>query len=467
MVCPKQGWLSMRETGSSLDSGERFLLEQGKAVGAEARKQFPTGKMMLPHQRSIPNQLAKELDSAAQGQVFFEAEFLSDHCVARPDILRREGSGWHLIEVKSGTAPKKEYIEDVAYTLMVLEDIGLPVSKVSLMLLAPEYEIDQPSHLRFFEEDVTADAREAANRFRLEKKKLVDALLQDKQPRKNLIYACKNCSFYSDCFGDELTSPVFFLPGINERQFQRIVEQGYKEIPAVPDLLLNSPKQISTKQAVTHNKQVVHRQKLQEVLNEVQWPAYYLDFESCALAMPQVSRVRPYEQMPVQYSLHVFSAPNKLERHEEFLGNPGEDCRDSLCRQLLSQVGATGSIVVYSSFEKTILRSLGDRLPQHQSSLEALSERLFDLRRVFSEAVFHPSCQGKESIKHTLPAFTNLSYEDLSIQNGYQAIAEFQRMGQPGITADQVAKIRRDLLAYCKRDTLAMASLHFAMLNLA
>ena len=72
---------------------------------------------------------------------------------------------------------------------------------------------------------------------------------------------------------------------------------------------------------------------------------------------------------------------------------------DAFCRRLLSQVGRTGSIVVYSSFEKTILNKLAERLPHHRAELDSLIERLFDLRRVFAEAVFHPACLGRESIK--------------------------------------------------------------------
>ncbi|MBN4060396.1 hypothetical protein JYT11_00975, partial [Planctomycetaceae bacterium AH-315-I19] len=49
-----------------------------------------------------------------------------------------------------------------------------------------------------------------------------------------------------------------------------------------------------------------------------------------------------------------------------------------------------------------------------------------------------------------------LSYEDLEIGNGDSAIAAFAAMAQGGISDAEAQRLRRDLLAYCRIDTLAM-----------
>jgi len=466
LECARQGWLNLRAREDARDSGLQFHLEQGIAVGKEARKRFPGGKLLGRQSRSIRGVLAAELTSALPGDVFFEAEFVSDHCIARPDILCRDKDGWHLIEVKSATSFKSEYVDDVAYTLMVVMDSGLPITKVSLMVLNPEFELPGLQQDRFMQETITDDARTKADTMRQQLPGLVPKLLAEVAMPEQLIYACKSCDFFGDrCFKNTMQSPIFNLPGLNERQFNRILTSGHTEISTVPGSLLTSEKQQATKKAIAHNKVQVEKAALKQLLDEVRWPAHYLDFETCALAMPSVERVRPYEQLPVQYSLHVYSAPHRLERHEEFLAQPNEDSRDALCRRLLSQVGRTGSVIVYSSFEKTILTKLAERLPRHRAELNSLIERLFDLRRVFAAAVFHPACLGRESIKYTGPAFTDLNYDDLEIKNGVQAIAEFFRSGNPSLSPQEVARIRQSLLAYCKRDTEVMAELHFAVLK--
>jgi hypothetical protein len=64
---------------------------------------------------------------------------------------------------------------------------------------------------------------------------------------------------------------------------------------------------------------------------------------------------------------------------------------------------------------------------------------------------YHNDLNGSYSIKKMLPIFTDLSYNDLGVGNGLEAIAAFSKLS----TATDMS-IRRDLLAYCKQDTQSM-----------
>jgi predicted RecB family nuclease len=316
ICCPKQGWLSMRADPKKADNSTQFMLEQGRLVELEARRLYPDGDLIQKQQDDSTTDLNHRLAEAEEGHVFFEAEFRFDNCVARPDILRREANGWHLIEVKSGTSLRPKYVDDVAYTTMVVEDAGIPISRISLMLLNPEFEVDGPPHDRYFYEEVTERTQKKANEFRRQRPRLTEALLNDVPPAELFIYACKTCPYFSEpCLGESIHSSIFNLPGIIERQFKRIASHGYKEIAEVPRLFLITAKQTATQKAIATGTPVVKRQRLGSLLREVQWPAYYLDFETCAVAMPKIPHARPYEQIPTQYSLHVFSAPHELDNH--------------------------------------------------------------------------------------------------------------------------------------------------------
>ena len=66
---------------------------------------------------------------------------------------------------------------------------------------------------------------------------------------------------------------------------------------------------------------------------------------------------------------------------------------------------------------------------------------------------------GSYSIKLVLPAIIpELSYEGMAVANGDDAVLAYKQLGE---TSDptETEQIRKDLLEYCKLDTLAMVKL--------
>jgi hypothetical protein len=64
-----------------------------------------------------------------------------------------------------------------------------------------------------------------------------------------------------------------------------------------------------------------------------------------------------------------------------------------------------------------------------------------------------------------LPALVpEMSYQNLSIQDGMQASLDYLRMIDSKTPEDENAKIRDDLLVYCSQDTLAMMKIRDALL---
>jgi hypothetical protein len=61
-----------------------------------------------------------------------------------------------------------------------------------------------------------------------------------------------------------------------------------------------------------------------------------------------------------------------------------------------------------------------------------------------------------------------LGYDDLAIRNGGAAMAALARlMTEPEMAPEERARLRRDLLAYCERDTWAMVRLLARLRELA
>ena len=116
---------------------------------------------------------------------------------------------------------------------------------------------------------------------------------------------------------------------------------------------------------------------------------------------------------------------------------------------------------MYSSFEKTRINALAKRFPKLASKLLPLTDRLFDLLQVIQSGYYHVDFGGSFSMKVVLPVFVpELRYEGLAISNGDIAVARFARTAMGRCSTEEVARMRKDLLEYCKQDTLAMVRLH-------
>jgi len=64
------------------------------------------------------------------------------------------------------------------------------------------------------------------------------------------------------------------------------------------------------------------------------------------------------------------------------------------------------------------------------------------------------------SIKAVLPAFVKgMSYDNMEIGNGMAAMDAYHRMCECADKPKELAKVRKDLLEYCRQDTLAMVKL--------
>ena len=166
-------------------------------------------------------------------------------------------------------------------------------------------------------------------------------------------------------------------------------------------------------------------------------------------------------QIPFQYSLHILHEDGTLE-HKEFLGDENSDPRDALINQMLKDITLNGSIMAYNqAFEITRIKELANYNIEKKDELLALVDRFVDLIVPFrGRGYYHPNFNGSFSIKSVLPAmFPNndeLNYKKLgSIQNGGDAMDTFANLYLLKEKSKR-DEIRKDLLAYCHLDTLAM-----------
>jgi hypothetical protein len=251
----------------------------------------------------------------------------------------------------------------------------------------------------------------------------------------------------------------------------KLYNDGILSIDDVPDdfhLGANATLQIK------HHKSQeikIDKPKIKEFLDTISYPINFFDFETFQNAIPRFDNQRPYAQVPFRYSLHILHEDGTLE-HKEFLGSENSDPRLPLIKQMLNDITPTGSIIAYNqSFEITQIKNLALFSPKFSDELLALNKRFIDLAYPFQHKhYYHPNFKGKYSIKVVLPTlFPNddeLDYKKLgSVQNGGEAMDTFAKLHLIK-DENEINKIKKDLLAYCRLDTLAMVRIYQKLLNL-
>ena len=441
--------------------GEGFRLEQGKEVGGYARELYPDGLLIEEGDMRSSSKRTDAVMGDKGVSTIFEGAFLSGGFAARADILIRDGERWKMIEVKSRVIEKRGLIDDMAYTCMVIERCGVEISAVSLLLISKDFRLGKKAGDLFVENDRTDIVLSRIDTLRPLVRMIEEVSDSAVNPDPELKVKCRKCEFFRECFAEEIEDHIFDLPRLSKSKFDKLVEQGILSINDIPAEFPLTENQDRVKGCV-QRKDVYIGGGLKDELDAISYPVTYLDFETVMTAIPLYPNTAPYEQVPIQYSIHRCSRPGELTLHREYLSNdPGRDCRRELAKNLIIDLKGTGSIVVYSDFEKNILKKLGVLFPDLSRDLNSLIDRLKDLEAVIKKNFYHPDFHGSTSIKSTLPAMVpTMTYSGLEICDGEAAMATFARLARGSFNNGEVEEKRKQLLEYCMQDTYAMVRLH-------
>jgi hypothetical protein len=252
--------------------------------------------------------------------------------------------------------------------------------------------------------------------------------------------------------------PIYDLPNI-WRKVDDLRASGITAIADIPTGYPLTAKQNLFAEAAKRGAPVIDAGGVRDLLAEMEYPLYFLDYETFNTAIPWFDGYGPHQHMVFQYSLHIFASPGEEAEHYEYLATEPEDPSLRLAADLLERIGPTGSVVVwFKGFEGSRTEEMAVRHPQFAAGLRSIGERLFDLRDVFSRGHYvHPDFHGNTSIKSVLPVLVpDLSYEGMGVPNGTTAMSSWAKIMSGELGESEIEHIRKDLLVYCKMDTWAM-----------
>jgi len=269
------------------------------------------------------------------------------------------------------------------------------------------------------------------------------------------------CDYKEHCWEHIPEVSVFDLNFLAKGEKFELYYKGIVEFADVPkDYGLNHSQNLQVEAELT-GREFVEQDKIREFLRTIHYPLYFLDFETVSYAIPPFEGLRPYQQIPFQYSLHFLDSEEGELKHEEFLAEAGTDPRETLATRLISAIPEEACILTYNcGFEKGIIRKLAGQFPQYFDRLMSIHSQIKDLMVPFQRKhLYTKAMKGKYSIKYVLPALVpELNHDQLEISDGMTASNTFAALH---LVQDKskVDEIRQNLLEYCKLDTLAMVKI--------
>ncbi|MEX0920212.1 MAG: DUF2779 domain-containing protein [Candidatus Pacearchaeota archaeon] len=464
LECPRYLWIvfNQPEQIRKATLAEEFKFKEGDKAGQIAKMLFPEG-IDLP--TDYKENLKESKESLKKKKPLFEAGFEFNNCFSRADILVPVGDKWDIIEVKSSTKVKDINVHDVSFQKYVYEGNGLKIRKCFLLHLNKGFvksgEIDVNN--LFEKEDITGEVEKAIKGIDNQIKELFDFVSLKEPPKAGLSLVKVFKDGFHDCFSEgcvELPENHVFCLYRGGKLSCELFENGIETIKEIPEDIKLNGKQKIQRDCEINGKIFVDEKRINNFMKKLQYPLYYLDFETFSTSVPLFDGLKPYSQVCFQFSLHVVEEEGAEPKHYEFLYNGNKDPREDFVLALKKVLGDKGSIVVYNqSFEIGRLKELAEHFPEHKEWVESVLKRIIDLLIPFREfSYYNPKQEGSASLKAVLPAITGKSYKELdgSIKDGGTASVEFYNMAYEDVySEDEREKIRGDLLKYCELDTLA------------
>jgi len=468
LQCHKSLWLykNRPDLREEPDASMQALFNEGTRVGELAQELFPGGETIIFERSKFEENIKKTKDLIESGvKTIYEATFKYDNVLVMVDILNKGRGGWEIYEVKSSTSVKSVHEEDVAVQYYVLSGSGMKVKSAALVHINNQYARKGDIDVKqlFTINDLTKDTKDKQEFVKKELKKIRKALKKD-EPKIDIGPHCSDpydCEFQGHCWQHIPDSSIFDISRLGWDKKWALYDDGIIKFEDLPkNYWLNSKQSIQVEAELT-GKDFIDKEAIKEFLATLHYPLYFLDFETINPAIPPFDGIRPYQKIPFQYSIHYQKRKGGKVYHKEFLAEEGTDPRKLLAQGLAEIIPAGSCVLAYKmSFEQGVILELCNQFPKFKKKLMAIHDSILDLMIPFqNKAMYKKEMNGSYSIKVVLPALVpELNYANMEINQGGQASSTYATLYLIEDKKER-EKIRKDLLDYCKLDTLAMVKI--------
>ena len=468
--CKKILWLNKYKPEEKSELNNESVLENGTKVGEIAKCLFGDYiDIKFNEDLSIMIEDTKKAINNNKNAIITEASFDYNNNFCSVDILIKKDNNYEIYEVKSSTEIKDIYINDSAYQTYVLKNLGLNVIKTSIVYINSSYirygELNLSELFKI--EDVTEIVLSMQDEIHKNIKSINEYINQKEEPIKDIDMYCHNpypCPYFKYCTKHLPEKNIF---NIKSMRIQTKINL-YKDNKYTYEDLLNEKINSKYKQQIEfelYNKEpIINKEAIKSFLDNLYYPLYFLDFETYQQSIPQYDGIKPYMQIPFQYSLHYIERENGELLHKEFLAEPNIDPRRILAETLIKDIPKNTCVLAYNMmFEKMVIKNLANLYEDLSEHLMNIHDNMQDLMIVFQKRDYYTKeMYGSYSIKYVLPALfpqdPELDYHNLDlIHNGSEASNNYATLSE--LPKEKQEQIKKSLLKYCELDTYAMVKI--------
>ena len=483
LQCHKKLWFDVHEP---LKKIPKAVFEIGNRFGEQVIKNYSKNNEKFLNLTNVwINQVNKTKDAinSKNINIIFEGAFEYLNTQVRVDVLIRKKNGWELLEAKSSTKLKPEHIPDVSIQSFIvrkcLKELGHNLSSIKLIHVNANFILEKEGDYEGLindENDITEEVSEdeVVNYIQ----ELIPLSAKSKPiPSIEMGTHCTKpyqCDYQDRCkslLTKSNITPYTILPySSSDKKIKNYMEEnGFYDLQKVPSHLLGNRKGYVKNyhkiiQEAHKNDKIYFNPDLKNIINEFNFPFYFMDFETAVQVVPIIKGTTPYYQLPFQWSVHKWESEDKeINKGESFLRFSDQNIERQFIETLLKAVGDKGTIFAHHAkgVEIKILNKLKikDSCKDLAKKIENLIDRVEDSLEITKENFYSPLMNGDYSIKSIIKAVpdSDVNYEkEDGLSSGSEAGLAWFTCTNSKTTQADIEKQQKLLIDYCAKDTLAV-----------
>jgi hypothetical protein len=483
LQCSKCLWLKKNNPDlyirPSISEFDQKLIDEGYEVELAAREMFENG-ILVEGSNEQAALKTKELIQSKTSPIFQATFITSSGLLAKTDILiyNEFMNAWSIYEVKSSTSIKtgkdENHIYDITFQKLVLNQSDIPVDETYIIHMRKDFK--KTSDLNLFDmftiTDVTELVEAEYNKVQSEAEQALEFIADTNVDLSSCscLYSSRSnhCSSFKVLNKNVPNYSIHDISRISAKSLRLLIDDLIMNIWDIPEDFKLSTNQMTQVELEKSQKPEIKIENIKQTLEELEYPLIFLDYETYVSAIPKVEGFSPHQHIPFQVSVHILQFDRQL-KHYEYLADNIENAPLELIEFLRDTVPSMGNLISWhASFENTRNKQIAEIYPEYSQFLLDLNERTFDLETIFKDDYRHPGFKGRTSIKKVLPVLCpEFSYKDLNIQNGTEAMENWNRtIFDEELEELERVQIQKSLLEYCKLDTLAMVKIFKHLLDI-
>ena len=413
-------------------------------------------------------------------EVIFEGAFIYLDTLVRADVLIKNKKGWELLEIKSSTKLKDAHISDIAIQSFIVKKCGVNLTSVRLIHINEDFIYTGDGNYKDlinFENEITDEValkeKDVSNYIRdltplIDEKDSPNILMGDHCQKPYLCDYQVRCK--SSLTETNITSyDILPFIGKNKKVIEYCKENGIEDLQKFPAKFFKDHKNYAPGyhkiiQDAHKNNKSWFSSGLKDIFSELEFPFFFMDFETVQQGVPIIKGTKPNYPLPFQWSVHKLESIDKkikLNDAKSFLKFNDQNIEREFVEELLEAVGNKGTIFVHSPYEVTRLNNIKikDNCKDLADKIDNLIVRIKDTLPIVRKNFYSPLMNGSYSIKDIIRATTpsNINYDDKDgISSGDAAQLAWFTYTDPKTSEKDKELQRKLLIEYCSKDTLVV-----------